>query len=462
MMRSVVFWMCLASLLALLTACPSPAPSIGSEDGGTADGSTTPVGPAEGGPDGGQGDSSMPTMPACGSFGQACCAGGTCDSSNLSCIGGTCGQARTGETGKPCSRNGDCQSGICLPIGNGTNVCTTSCSVPSDCVAGWSCGALIGQPSNVCQCKAAAEVCNAKDDDCDGIVDNEPQVDNACVASRGGGYVCANGQCSCAPENLCGGVCVDTSNDSRNCGHCGNVCPNGGACTGGQCACSGGESVCGSACVNESNDVNHCGSCTNVCAAGASCVAGQCNCPGDPLVCSGTCVAVSTTEHDCNGTCASNTSVQTCGTSCAPCPTDPNGTASCDGHTCSLMCNPGYVPCSGGCCQNCATAGCTGLTWCDPSSGLCQPGCAFQSQCDATQGLFCDVVTHACEITVMTNSCPAGWTYLGQCSDGTEYCANPNLPGGTTYVFNMSCPAGSTARGGYYCSGPTNCCVPDS
>src|SRR4051794_18566103 len=60
--------------------------------------------------------------------------------------------APVGGTGGPCARNSDCSSSICLPLGNGSNACTIGCVLDGDCVAGWSCKALLGQPSNVCQC----------------------------------------------------------------------------------------------------------------------------------------------------------------------------------------------------------------------------------------------------------------------------------------------------------------------
>jgi hypothetical protein len=121
-------------------------------------------------------------------------------------------------------RNGDCPSGICLPVGGGVNVCTTVCSGASDCVAGWSCAQLVGQPTPICQCTATAESCNGKDDDCDGVVDNEPAVDQACVQAKGSQYVCQGGQCSCAPQFACNGQCVDFTSDVNNCGRCNNVC----------------------------------------------------------------------------------------------------------------------------------------------------------------------------------------------------------------------------------------------
>jgi hypothetical protein len=333
-----------------------------------------------------------------------------------------CGQApRHGETGKPCTKNGDCQTGICLPTGNG-DVCTTGCGAASDCVAGWSCGPLIGQPSNICQCQYTDETCNGKDDDCNGVVDDEPLVDNQCKQQLGSTYACNSGACSCLAQYRCGAACVDTQSDPHNCGACGHACDQGASCAAGQCACSS----------------------------------------GPQLVCGGQCVASSTTYHDCGGACAKNSDVATCGSSCTACPTTLHGTATCDGKACGFSCAGGYVPCTTGCCESCATAGCTGLTYCDSTSGLCLPGCSHQSQCDATQGLFCDLYKHTCAQTTTTNSCPAGWTDLGTCSDGNTFCENPDVPQGTTYVYAMACPAGTTARGGYYCSQETYCCVPDN
>ncbi len=107
------------------------------------------------------------------------------------------------KTGLPCSNNSDCQSGICLPVGQpqggGTgwtgNVCTTTCNGPSDCVSGWLCGALLGRSSNVCQCQYAPETCDGKDNDCNGVVDDEPEADAWCAQQLGAGHVCRSGAC---------------------------------------------------------------------------------------------------------------------------------------------------------------------------------------------------------------------------------------------------------------------------
>jgi hypothetical protein len=215
-------------------------------------------------------DSGTEAGSTCGGLNQPCCTGSTCAGS-LSCRGGSCQNAPTNGTGTPCSENSACPSGICQPVGK-VNVCTTKCTSAADCVPGWTCAAELGQSSNVCQCTPLNQTCDGKDNDCDGVVDNEPAADQSCAATKGTGYVCLNGTCACTLT--CGGQCVDPQTDTNHCGGCGTTCPTGASCQSGNCACPSGESGCSGACVNEQTDSNNCGGCGTKCSNG--CVAGGC------------------------------------------------------------------------------------------------------------------------------------------------------------------------------------------
>ena len=112
----------------------------------------------------------------------------------------------------------------------------------------------------------ALEVCDNIDNDCNGIVDDNP-------SDCGGGSSC------------CSGLCIDTTSDVSNCGGCNSVCtpePNSmPQCTGGACTfvCDAGFADCqpGNGCeTNTQSDSQNCGACNTVCSMPMSCVSGTC------------------------------------------------------------------------------------------------------------------------------------------------------------------------------------------
>jgi hypothetical protein len=141
-----------------------------------------------------------------------------------------------------------------------------------------------------------------------------------------GGQVCTSlGLCACPPyQDLCGGTCIPTANDPKNCGHCNVMCGNNNPCYGGICnpgGCPGGLTACNGACVDTQTDNNNCGPCGHVCmptaggqatgCEGGTCVpiAGSVNggpgmCPGGgpPII-----ISTGSGTGTCSGVIASNT-----------------------------------------------------------------------------------------------------------------------------------------------------------
>ena len=116
-------------------------------------------------------------------------------SSDTDCVDGSL--CRSGVCHDPlwCQRSADCHQGFeCLIA---TQTCTAHDQMPdaghpcwraSDCGAGSTCRA--GQ----CECVPSAEVCNGRDDDCDGLIDEDFQIGTAC----GGNSRCGAGVWECA------------------------------------------------------------------------------------------------------------------------------------------------------------------------------------------------------------------------------------------------------------------------
>jgi hypothetical protein len=94
------------------------------------------------------------------------------------------------------------------------HVCTTACQGPSDCLAGWMCEPMAAQAGTVCQCSATYEICDGKDNDCNGVVDDQPGADRSCVARAGAGYVCQAGQCVLGTDGGDAGGGTDASGEA--------------------------------------------------------------------------------------------------------------------------------------------------------------------------------------------------------------------------------------------------------
>lgn len=224
-----------------------------------------------------------------------------------------------GALGAACMRNGDCNSSLCLENGR----CTRSCASESDCVAGWTCGVPTGGTGRFCLCSPTQEVCDGRDNDCDGLVDN-----GATCGSPGN--VCTGGMCVCPASSLCGGTCRDLTRDVAHCGACGNACARNGLCVAGRCVCPEGRTLCGGLCVALTSDMAHCGSCGNACARNQTCLESRCACQQGNTLCGDLCRDIGRDVAHCGA----------CGNAC------PDGQMCVAGR---CECPRGQVFCSGSC-----------------------------------------------------------------------------------------------------------------
>ncbi|MBI5537560.1 MAG: hypothetical protein HY898_32860 [Deltaproteobacteria bacterium] len=343
--------------------------------------------------------------------------------------------------GKPCQTG---LPGICAPGKTLCNAGTPSCN--PDIAPG-----------------STVEVCNAKDDDCNGQVDDIVNVKLECAtkyptAQNVLDWQCSTGNCQVtvcagsykdcdgAPANGCE---VNALNDLNHCAVCGHMCnashgtP---SCVAGQCqiSCASGWGNCDNdaetGCeLPVTSDINNCGACTHKCESTT----------GTPSCNNGICSIVCTSGlGNCDGNvdngCETNlgTDPQHCG-SCTNVCSSVGGAPSCVASTCNITCNAGL-----GNCDNNVANGCEVNTNTDPGNcGSCghlcstvngTPGC-FGGNCTitCTSGYGnCDAnVTNGCETNLKTS--PANCNGCGNaCS------TNHGTPGCSNGACSISCSAG--------------------
>ncbi len=350
---------------------------------------------------------------ACNATGCACgCPPGLVDcGGGLGCIDPNVSVAHCGDCDSPCQ---------------GADVATFACQDGQCAVVKCAAGRedVDGIASTGCECTISDEVCDGKDNDCDGETD-----EGGTLCSGEGGCVgtCGSGECTCDDGcDACGGTCIPMASygtDAKNCGYCGNACALEGAaihtCNQGTCCavvCATGRKDCNKDCTDgcewevnpESCDGidNDCNGLTDEsplsdCGGAKVCVTGKCQC--DPTIenlaqCgSDACVDLGSDPDHCG----------ICGNDCDQLGMANVAVTKCVAKECAVaVCKAPWVDVDGesfnGCeCQKTSTAelcngkddncngvideqpltGCSGAKVCSQGSCICDPAAQDLAQC---------------------------------------------------------------------------------
>lgn len=381
----------------------------------------------------------------------------------------------------PCRGNEDCVPEDVCQVGHCDDSSRTCVYEPFD-------GDLDEHPPRVCggqDCDdsnadiypEAPELCNELDDDCDGLVDEDFDLEEnenhcgACDNACNSGVGCAQGQCNhcirddatLCPQDDDEVACILTDTDEENCGGCGIPCPEDTECRNARCVCTQANQIlCDWQCVS-SNSVDNCGECGALCPDNQNCSDGQCNCrfvTENNQNCGGNCLY-------CNNECIKNDAANCgeCGWSC------PEG-AECEGFQQCGACrryfrgrnnDPGFcvgnecIVCNDQCIhpmiddQNCGECGnrCTGNTTCrnsvcscldvdapDLCDGTCVNLLSNDDNCGECENRCPDdqnCVDGACECPEAESICPDGCANLSNDPQNCGECGN-SCPEGATCV----------------------------
>jgi Regulator of Chromosome Condensation (RCC1) repeat protein len=252
------------------------------------------------------------TAAHCGSCAKQCstnvpfCAAGQCVTSCPAATPTPCGSACVNLDTDP-AHCGDCTKACPQPATGGNATCSNK-TCGFSCLANWhSCPG-----TTECAPDTDATRCGSTCMKCPGTSDGDPNGDAVC-ANNQCGIQCHTNYTKCST-----GICVDTANDSKNCGACGHDCTSlshiassaNVTCASGKCvvpgtACAQGFDHCTTnpddGCETDLTRADHCRACATTC-------------PADKPICGPTsCVGCPPGLRPCNGACVDPSVDPSCG-----------------------------------------------------------------------------------------------------------------------------------------------------
>lgn len=124
-----------------------------------------------------------------------------------------------------------CNGSAGLP-GGACGAAGRACCPAATCSPGLLCEQGLCLAADLGMCQPSPEICDGKDNDCNGLVD-DGQAAADCRQRLGAGAVCSAGACAC--PRPCGASCPDLTSDPGSCGACGRSCGPSQSCSSGSC-----------------------------------------------------------------------------------------------------------------------------------------------------------------------------------------------------------------------------------